>query len=118
MELVEEVVMQILGDRSDWTVMRVLSTEQLAGLEAGYVRKLATSVKFVENEKQSPVNTDVDAHFVKCSHRVIVWCNPRFAPTVVCEVQVRVLHHKTPFRAGSTRLQRMPAEVTAGSKSP
>ena len=116
-ELVEDVVMQNLGELSDWTVTRVLSTKQFIGLEAGCVRKLATSVKFVENEKQSPVNADVDAHFVQCSHRVIVRCEPRFAPTVVCEVPVRVLHHKTPFRAGSTRLQRMPAEVTAGSKS-
>uniref|UniRef100_A0AAV1U8W4 Arrestin C-terminal-like domain-containing protein n=1 Tax=Peronospora matthiolae TaxID=2874970 RepID=A0AAV1U8W4_9STRA len=117
-ELVEDVVIQHLGEQPDWTVMRVLSTEQFAGLEAGCVRKLATNVKFVENEKQSPVNADVDAHFFQCSHRVIVRCKPRLAPPIVCEVPVRVQHYKTPFRAGSTRLQRMPAEVMAGHKSP
>ncbi|CAI5710046.1 unnamed protein product [Hyaloperonospora brassicae] len=81
--LVEDVVMRNLGDRPDWTLSRVLSTEHFAGLQAGCVRTQATRVELVENEKRSPVNPDVDAHFVQCSHRVIVQCKPWFAQSVV-----------------------------------
>ncbi|KAF1778836.1 hypothetical protein GQ600_19781 [Phytophthora cactorum] len=95
-ELVEDILLRNLGERADWTVTRVLSTQHVEGPSAGQTGEQTLRVGLVENEKEVPVNPD----------------------NIVAEVPVRVLHHNTSFSAGAVRLLRMPAEATSGSKSP
>ncbi|KAG2767588.1 hypothetical protein PC129_g5117 [Phytophthora cactorum] len=117
-ELVEDILLRNLGERADWTVTRVLSTQHVEGPSAGQTGEQTLRVGLVENEKEVPVNPDVTSHFFRCTHRLVVRCKPFMAQNIVAEVPVRVLHHNTSFSAGAVRLLRMPAEATSGSKSP
>ncbi|ETN12849.1 hypothetical protein PPTG_08881 [Phytophthora nicotianae INRA-310] len=117
-ELVEDVLLRNLGERADWTVTRVLSTQHVEGPTAGQTGEQAVSVGLVENEKEAPVNPDESTHFFRCMHRLVVRCKPFLAKSIVAEVPVRVLHHNTSFSATAVRALRMPAEATSGSKSP
>ncbi|OWZ08603.1 hypothetical protein PHMEG_00018818 [Phytophthora megakarya] len=117
-ELVEDIVLRNLGDRSDWTVTRVLSTQQVSGPGAGQSGEQILNVDLVENEKKTPINPDVMTHLFRCTHRLIVRCKPFLAQNIVSEVPVRVLHHNTAFNKGAVRVMRLPAEAVSGSKSP
>lgn len=117
-ELIEDVRLRNLGERPDWTVTRVLSTQQVVGPGAGHTREQVVHVGLVENEKESPVNPDVTTHFFRCTHRLAIRCKPFMAQSIVGEVPVRVLHHNTSYSAGAVRVLRIPAEATSGSKSP
>ncbi|GMF13389.1 unnamed protein product [Phytophthora lilii] len=117
-ELVEDTVLRNLGERPDWTVTRVLSTQHVVGPGAGHSGEQVVNVGLVENEKQHPTNPDTVSHFFRCTHRLVVRCKPFMAQTIVTEVPVRVMHHNTSFRARAVRVLRMPAEAMSGSKSP
>ncbi|KAG7386864.1 hypothetical protein PHYPSEUDO_015174 [Phytophthora pseudosyringae] len=117
-ELVEDVVLRNLAERPEWTVTRVLSTQQVGGPGAGQTDDQVLNVGLVENEKEVPINPDVVTHFFRCTHRLVVRCKPFMAQHIVGEVPVRVLHHNTSFSAKAARVLRMPAEATSGRKSP
>ncbi|KAG3160276.1 hypothetical protein C6341_g13853 [Phytophthora cactorum] len=72
-ELVEDILLRNLGERADWTVTRVLSTQHVEGPSAGQTGEQTLRVGLVENEKEN----------------------------IVAEVPVRVLHHNTSFSAGA-----------------
>ncbi|KAG2910345.1 hypothetical protein PC114_g9815 [Phytophthora cactorum] len=75
-ELVEDILLRNLGERADWTVTRVLSTQHVEGPSAGQTGEQTLRVGLVENEKEN----------------------------IVAEVPVRVLHHNTSFSAGANRV--------------
>ncbi|KAF1792569.1 Immunoglobulin E-set [Phytophthora cactorum] len=100
-ELVEDILLRNLGERADWTVTRVLSTQHVEGPSAGQTGEQTLRVGLVENEKEVPVNPDVTSHFFRCTHRLVVRCKPFMAQNIVAEVPVRVLHHNTSFSAGA-----------------
>ncbi|EEY57021.1 uncharacterized protein PITG_10578 [Phytophthora infestans T30-4] len=118
-ELVEDILLRNLGERADWTVTRILSSQQVEGPgAAGQSAEQTLSVGLIKNEKEAPVNPDEATHFFRCTHRLVVRCKIVMAQNIVVEVPVRVLHHDTSFNARAVRLLRMPAEATSGSKSP
>ncbi|KAG4056731.1 hypothetical protein PC116_g9508 [Phytophthora cactorum] len=54
-ELVEDILLRNLGERADWTVTRVLSTQHVEGPSAGQTGEQTLRVGLVENEKENIV---------------------------------------------------------------
>ncbi|GMF42581.1 unnamed protein product [Phytophthora fragariaefolia] len=116
--LIEDVALRNLAGRPDWTVTRELSTQQAFGPNADRQEEQMVNVELVENEKQTALNSDVAAHFFRCTHRLVVRCKPFMAQSIVAEVPVRVLHQNTSFSTGPARVLIMPTEDASSNNTP